>query len=389
MEEKDVIQFLNETNTLAKAYEILAKSTGEEFNIFSILQMEYDENFTHSRFIAELLRKEGSHKQGNIFLKLFCEQFQINDFDDDNYIVKTEFFIGNISKDYLNGGRIDIFIKDKNDKVIMIENKINAGEQKYQLIRYKAKFPNGELFFLTLDGKDSDCKKTKDIELKYSSISYSTDIINWLENCKKSAIDTPMLREVISQYIYLLKKITNQNTNKEMSKEITHQILTNQDKFKSFKYLIGIENNLYREVFQKHILDFVEEIAKEYDMKFDYDPNFLNGAIYNGFGLENEKFEALNLIIRFDFEATNFKAPLFGLAFLNKDKEFVSKFDYTEIREKFKNIFPNAVHNDNFACYYIASSESWRNLNKVEEIVFGDFKNDLKDKIIELINIIN
>lgn len=387
MNEKEVNRLLDETHTLSKAYDILAKSTGEDFNIFSILQMEYDENCTHSRFIAELLRKEGSHKQGNIFLKLFCEQFQINDFDDDNYIVKTEFFIGNISKDYLNGGRIDIFIKDKKNKVLMIENKINAGEQKYQLIRYKNSFPNGELFFLTLDGKNSDCKKTKTQGLKYSSISYSTDIINWLENCKKLAIDTPMLREVISQYIYLLKKITNQNTNKKMSEEITNQILTNQDKFKSFKYLIGIENNLYREVFQKHIIDFVKEIGEEYQMKFNFDTNFLNGDIYSGFRLENEKFEAHNIKIRFDFEGANFKSPLFGLAFSNK--EIAKNFDYSHVIEKFKNIFPNAVSNDNFACYYLASGESWRNLSKVEEIVFGDFKNDLKDRIIKLISILD
>lgn len=225
--EIQINQLLNDTSILSKAYEILAKSTGEDFNIFSILQMEYDENFTHSSFIAELLRKEGGHKQGNDFFKLFCKQFQVKDFDETNYFVKTEHFIGNISKDYLSGGRIDIFIKDKDGKVIMIENKINAEEQKYQLIRYKNAFPTGDLFFLTLEGKQSDCQLTKEFDLTYSSISYSSDIIYWLENCKKSAIDTPMLREVISQYIYLLKKITNQNTNKEMSKEITNQLLTN------------------------------------------------------------------------------------------------------------------------------------------------------------------
>src|SRR5690606_17360350 len=128
-------------------------------------------------------------------------------------------------KDYLSGGRIDVFIKDKNSEVIMIENKINAREQQNQLLRYKNAFPCGKLFYLTLDGKESDCEKTKESQLKYFTISYNSDIIYWLENCKKTAIDTPMLREVLSQYIYLLKKITNQNTNKEMSKEITKQLL--------------------------------------------------------------------------------------------------------------------------------------------------------------------
>ena len=73
--EIQINQLLNDTSILSKAYEILAKSTGEDFNIFSILQMEYDENFTHSSFIAELLRKEGGHKQGNDFFKFHRVDF--------------------------------------------------------------------------------------------------------------------------------------------------------------------------------------------------------------------------------------------------------------------------------------------------------------------------
>lgn len=387
MDERQVIQLLNETHTLSKAYEILAKSTGEDFNIFSILQMEYDENFTHSRFIAELLRKEGSHKQGNEFFKFFCKQFQIEDFDLDNYIVKTEYFIGNVSKDYQSGGRIDIFINDKNGKVIMIENKINAGEQPRQLLRYKNAFPDGQLFYLTLDGKETDCIETINSKIKYYPISYANDIIYWLKNCKKHAIDTPMLREVLSQYIYLLNKITNQNTNQEMSKEITKQLLNDHDKFKSFKYLVGIENNIYREVFQKQILDFVKEIADDYKMTFNVDSNFLNGVIYTGFSLSNENFEKLNLSIRFNFEGANFKAPLFGLNYINNG--ITHSIDYNQIIEKFEAIFPQYKSNGNYVCYYIAAGENWKNLNKIEEMLFGDFQNEFKDKIIKLINILN
>lgn len=197
-----------------------------------------------------------------------------------------------------------------------------------------------------------------------------------------------MLREVLSQYIYLLKKITNQNTNKEMSKEITKQLLNDENKFKSFKYLVGIENNIYKEVFQLHILDFVKEIAEEYNMEFDYDSNFLNGKKYNGFGLENTKFEAQNIKIRFDFEESNFNMPLFGLAYIDKDIDFVKKFEYFGLKERFAGIFPEAISNDNFVCYYIFK-EQWRNLNKIEEIVFGNFKNDFKDKIVKLINILD
>ena len=44
---------------------------GETFNVFSILKLEAKENWTHSALIAELLDPKGSHKMGDVFLKLF------------------------------------------------------------------------------------------------------------------------------------------------------------------------------------------------------------------------------------------------------------------------------------------------------------------------------
>lgn len=80
--------------------------------------------------------------------------------------------------------------------------------------------------------------------------------------------------------------------------------------------------------------------------------------------------------------------PLFGLAYIDKDIDFVKKFEYFGLKERFASIFPEAISNDNFVCYYIFK-EQWRNLNKIEEIVFGNFKNDFKDKIVKLINILD
>ena len=52
-----------------------AELTGENFNVFSILQMESAEVKTHSAIIAELLNPQGSHSQGTLFLKLFLQLF--------------------------------------------------------------------------------------------------------------------------------------------------------------------------------------------------------------------------------------------------------------------------------------------------------------------------
>lgn len=59
--QNEVGQLLNEVQTISESYERVAGATGENFNIFSILQMESDEVATHSRFIAELLNRKGQH----------------------------------------------------------------------------------------------------------------------------------------------------------------------------------------------------------------------------------------------------------------------------------------------------------------------------------------
>jgi len=64
----NITNLLNEAQTLTNAYDIVDKAKGERFNLFSILGMESDEVSTHSRFLAELLNKNGSHGQKDIFL---------------------------------------------------------------------------------------------------------------------------------------------------------------------------------------------------------------------------------------------------------------------------------------------------------------------------------
>src|SRR5690606_1578346 len=91
---KGINQFLNEIKTIADSYKRMAEATGENFNIFSLLQVETDEVRTHSRFIAELLNPNGTHNQGDVFLKKFLQSFpQIEDFDTENTRVFVEYYV--------------------------------------------------------------------------------------------------------------------------------------------------------------------------------------------------------------------------------------------------------------------------------------------------------
>lgn len=245
-----VKQLLSQVNTLSKAYDLVAKNTGENFNIFSILGMERSEVKTHSKIVAELLNPKGSHEQGDDFLKLFIQQLEqkfpekFPTIEFENPHLTVEKYIGKVNND--EGGRIDIFIEDGKN-AIAVENKIDAGEQHQQLKRY-SKYCEGKnyaVIYLTLDGKES--KTNNDSE--YFTISYEEDIINWLELCKKEAVNLPILREAIGQYINLIKKLTHQTINKKMEKDIQVVILKNFEEseliYKNFeKALYGLFNTI-------------------------------------------------------------------------------------------------------------------------------------------------
>lgn len=220
--EKNTESLLKEIDQLLQHQKEIQRIKGESFNIFSILEVETKENKTHSNFIAELLNPEGSHFMGTTFLELFLKEIECLDHLDIKTIsVHKEFHIG--AKNTLDGGRIDILLKDKKGNVLSIENKIYAGDQDNQLIRYfNYKKNKNKLFYLTLWGHEASEESTVFKNEKgeviisleagkdYQCISYSDDIINWLNACMLASMDQPQIRDSIKQYKLLIKKLTNQ-----------------------------------------------------------------------------------------------------------------------------------------------------------------------------------
>lgn len=236
MESTYRIQHLIENvGIISKKYDDIAKLTGENFNIFSVMSMQSNERYTHSAILGELLNPKGSHGQGSVFLKLFFDEIHqlrsIKDFDFENAIIILEEFIGRKSDDTDFSGFIDIVIKDSNN-VVLIENKIYAGDQYEQLKRYKNYYPHSVLLYLNLTGNPPSIESTVDLEenVDYHIISYYNEISTWLVKCHKEAIEQSILRETIKQYSNLIKMLTNQTINDKMSEEIIKAI---QRDFKS------------------------------------------------------------------------------------------------------------------------------------------------------------
>ena len=248
------------------------RKRGDFFNVFSVLGIEKLEVKTHSAFIAELLNPNGSHGLGDRFLLEFLkvipkgEEFIINE----NTKVTPEFYIGPKQNDDADeGGRLDIII-DNLDSYIIIENKINAEEVKKQLIRYynyaQKRGNKFILLYLTLDGEEASNISTKgknintnkNIKLQagehYYPISYRNHIVLWLERCLEIATQHPRVRESITQYIDLIKKLTNTEDMDEKIKTlilndnniwITAELLDNNNNIKDsiIKYIIKKNTN--------------------------------------------------------------------------------------------------------------------------------------------------
>jgi hypothetical protein len=190
----------------------LERIKGERFNIFSILGMERYENATHSAFLAELLNPLGTHLMGSVFLENFLKSQEINHIDISTAKVVVEHHIGYVNNDYSQGGRVDIYIYDSQNNSVSIENKIDANDQFKQIERYcnhnKGK---NKVVYLTKEGRlpNSDSYGSKQPNIDFLLCSYRTDIIQWLEFCQKEAMNSPILRESIKQYLILVKKITH------------------------------------------------------------------------------------------------------------------------------------------------------------------------------------
>jgi len=215
--------FLDQFRLIKEKHDEVARANGERFNVFSVLGVENAE-VRHSAFLAELLNPNGAHSQGAVFLRLFFEmlrknfgsQFQWELPGDEirNFEVTAEAHQG----DY---GRIDILI-EKDDKCMVIENKIYADDQPRQLGRYydyaKTKWDAKDVtvIYLTLWGSDaSEQTRGKDLpEEKLLCVSYSEDIINWLDGCLKETVRLAHIRETLFQYQSLLKHLTGQTLNR-------------------------------------------------------------------------------------------------------------------------------------------------------------------------------
>lgn len=259
--ESNLKKLLESVGTILKKQKELSKLRGENFNVFSILKMESKENETHSAFLGELLNPKGSHLMGRVFLELFYDELPKlpnRTFDVASAKIMLEKNVGVKNLKNKTGGRIDIYLWDKEGNTICIENKIYASDQEAQIERYvNHNKEKNAVYYLTLNkqkAKEYTAGDYKEGE-HFIEIAYAVHIVNWLELCMEKSVEQPILRETIKQYILLIKKLTGTLTSNKMQTEVKNLIKANYLAAKS------IESSLWK-VEQEHALIFLKEMKE-------------------------------------------------------------------------------------------------------------------------------
>lgn len=250
-----------------------------ETNIFKILKIETKENY-HSKFIVEVINTSVTNK--DLFVKMLTKTIKSqnggSDFKFVTDLLKLKFKTEKTLPNDPNS-RVDIFASDYQDESngktrIIIENKIYAGDQKEQLLRYydylklKDKNYNGALFYLTIEKKQASNYSTFDKDNKYQSLKeqnrnmlnkgkdyfllgFKEDIIPWLYDVKKDKDTTENLKVYIGDYINVIDELTEYYGMLEGG-------------------FIGLDKNEYK--FNALLeLKFWQELESELDRKFSID----------------------------------------------------------------------------------------------------------------------
>ena len=303
------------------------RKRGESFNIFDTLGVSSSEVRTHSAFLAELLDPNGSHGLGdyplNTFVSLINNLSPI-DINPKNAMVYKELGIGTIDEKYDNGGQIDICIKS-GEYAIVIENKINAGDQNKQLLRYhrysKKKYKDFLLLYLTLDRHLPSSYSTQDEKESlcegkdYYCISYEEHITNLVSACIREAFDKPLIRETLVQYSNLIQVLTHKEMGNLSRDELLKLML---DHSECVSEVINYRDEYLRTAVVNHFFPQLEKLAKKHQLVMGPVEDFLTKKIYVGIDFWEPGWKDLR--IRLECDSSNWRETFVGVCLEDGDR---------------------------------------------------------------------
>lgn len=394
---------LKQIKILNDKLEIKKLRGNNDYNLFLALLDINDEVRLHSRFIYSLLDPNSSHYQKELFLELFIKACELENFGLDPKNAK-------VYKEYEN---IDIYITD-GAKHIILENKINAGDQEAQIKKYiktVQKENDGEadiyVLFLSPQGRepsdyslsglkiegDKILERNGDEVAKFKAISYDKEIMAWLGLCLDEAGNLANLAAVISQYKNVIEKIYGKYKGVQMDeKKISEIILENYD-------LVDEIRNKYFDMANKEKLGtFMKNVKKELEKRLSQEwcveikkadaSRCFAPIFFYKHSWGNDRV----LTFALEFDNRNFLNPYIGLAYDTKriKKEYVDNIKIESLSNEWK-------VGERFARYKMLNKAQFLReiiINKYTEAELAEefvkMKNELEelaDKIIELVRV--
>lgn len=396
----DIINILNQVRIVSRKIKEQRKEKfehGENYNIFYDLGFMSDEVHLHSMFLANLLNPKGSHGQRGKFLEAFLKMLQKSfpaisadnlELNITNAAVEVEKYIGRQTDS--EGGRIDIYFTDGKHSII-IENKIYAGDQHHQMLRYwnygmSQKGDDTEksfvLIYLTLDGCSPSIDSLGE-DLKENDIvclSYKSDIRGWLDRCVELASRTPLVRETINQYISTIDILTNNVM--EDNKELL-DILSKEENLDAIYDIANnkniVVNRIINEVFIPKLRDLAE--SKGLTMGDNCTENWMEES-WAGASFYNPKWKYLKLV--FEFERRGLGRLIFG--FHVKDEDGVKREDVKGWEKVQKNYSTKEVNNQYWIWKDFNGNQDWDNASGIKDLLNGKTLNNFSIMFEEAID---
>lgn len=256
----DAEKLLQEARKIIRDNYETKRNSGGDFNIFSVLNIERDEVFTHSNMIYSFLNSESEHFMKDKYLKLFLKiVLNINE----PYLSKKWY----VEREWpFDDGRID-FVIYNDECFLAVEMKIDAVDQPKQLKRYedyaKIRRKNYIIYYLTLNGKEPSAQSKEGMETKVHLISFEEHIMKWLQMCINITPVQYKVYDALKQYRELVDKIiSNKGEEKEMG-----SLLMNKDNYMAFKELQKSEIAMKQKFIEK-FCGKLEEKFKENNLGF-------------------------------------------------------------------------------------------------------------------------
>jgi hypothetical protein len=372
----------------AENYAYFAPQLAPRFNSFKFINPGETKL---SEILAMLLNPRAEHAQGDLFLKLFFAEMDI---DYPNHTSKIEVKCEALTDKIENSQRrIDILVTFDNHFGLAIENKPWADDQYQQLSDYAEQMKrtfgdNWYLVYLKGDGSDpsEDSATPKQIEewgSKFKQINFD-DIVNWLTKCEAQC-QAKNVRYFLSDFIGYCKNQFLGGTDMVDASLVKDFVLKNGENLE-LAFVVGQQMTAIKEgLFKKFLTDLEAEFnAVRPDWEFE-SPRFgYKDSKWKSIVFRNPEWTKYQIGISFD--ANECGAFCWGILKRNDKILDLPEGTLQKLNDTFKDTGKKLPWWP-WCCYFSAPNDNWsRNPQPWRDIQSGDMAKMVVGKIIELAN---